>query len=948
MELEILSRQFDVPVTDLPALAQPPKKSAIEQASLLLTIAPSFTMALPMLLGFYLMYRGNKGYGSYLSMGLTMAIGSAVLGALWAGINCIRRQQKMRFAERFRKRSYRAYLKEYERSLREQINYLENIYRNQFPDFTELIDRKKQRVYCFRLLAKEGLKLRLGTGAIPFQVPAEDGRIRGADVLQQERDAMLTAYATLDRVPICAELNAGTDCILVADRSSALCAMLRLVIVRAALTYHEKSLRILFLPRDRFFQKQYSWIPYLPHAISPDETDFDGKITQDTLLLVIMGKEDRLPGSLAGSDSLIRICLFDQGESEMVRETSGVVRIVMTDRFCGLITSNGSRRSISFDTLSGEDATLAARALCSIKDFGTLDGSFPDVYPICRMLGHAADHIAERWQNTDALHSLKVPLGILADQSLLYLDAHDKQDGPHGLIAGMTGSGKSELLITYILSLAVHFPPWEVAFFLIDYKGGGMSSAFANLPHVLGSISNLSGELIQRAFLSIRSENERRQRIFLEQGINHISDYHRMYRQGRVTEALPHIFLIIDEFAQLKTEEPEFMQEVIGLSRVGRSLGIHLLLCTQKPSGSVDATIMTNARFQIALRLQDPMDSRELLRHTDAADLTKPGQAILRIGNDEVYQMFQCAYALSPAKEDERLIYPADAYGRILREGHRQRHDTSGAQTGMEWLLERIRDAARQYPVAIRRLYLDPLPDVLFASEVKKRMGEVPETEHDGRVLIGLFDDAASVIQGPLYLSYREGHHLICGMPGSGKSTLLAMFLQGLLKQEERPKIAALDFGGGMLAGIAGRFTIPCIGEEDYEKTEDMLTGIRDGQQETVILLDGIQTMLAQCSLAMHALFMDLLRGRRKYGLTFLITANAIGMTQMSQDMHSYMARSLCLRQQDPYRYTEVLRDAHFRGETTLAPGHGYVRINERIVEFATMIADEEETKERI
>lgn len=934
MELEILSRQFDVPVTDLPALALPPKKNAIEQTSLLLTIAPSFTMAIPMLLGFYLMYRGNRGYGSYLSMGLTMAIGSAVFGALWAGINCIRRQQKMRFAERLRKRSYRAYLRDYEKSLREQINYLENIYRNQFPDFTELIDSNKQRVRCFRAHFTDTVKIRLGTGSVSYRIPVESGRPDHADVLLKEHDRLLTAHDRLERVPVCAQFTGATDCILTADRSSSLCQLLRILIVRAALTCHEKSLRIVFLPQDKFMQKQFSWVPFLPHAIAPDELDHASQTAEKSLLLVIMGEQDKLPQSVKESPSLVRILLSEN--CEILPDRSAIIRIVLTQQFSGLITDR-SRISVRFDPVSSAEAELTSRVLCRLKDFGVSGDAFPAVYPICRMLGSEAEQIRERWQHTEVLGSLRVPIGILADGNLQFLDAHDKRDGPHGLIAGMTGSGKSELLITYILSLAVHFPPWEVAFFLIDYKGGGMSGAFAKLPHVLGSISNLSGDLIKRAFLSIRLENERRQRIFLENGINHISDYHRKYREGQVTEPLPHIFLIIDEFAQLKTEEPDFMQEVIGLSRVGRSLGIHLLLCTQKPSGSVDATIMTNARFQIALRLQDPMDSRELLHHTDAADLTEPGRAILRIGNDEVYRMFQCAYALSPAKEEKRCVYPADAYGRIRRDLIGSRPDAGEVKTGMEWLLEQIEEAAKQYPVSIRRLYLDPLPEVLTAKEAIRRAKGM----HSGDgVLIGLWDDAASVLQGPLYLSYREGHHLICGMPCSGKSTLLITYLLGLVKQEDHPEIVVFDFGGGMLGECAGQLSIPHLKEEDHERVEDWLERIRDRQQETVVLLDGIQTLLSHCPLAMHALLTELLRNRRKYQVTFFITAHAIGMTQMSQDMHSYMAKSLCLRQQDIYRYTEVLGEPHFRGTTTLPCGRGYVRMDERIVEFMTMLPE--------
>lgn len=181
-----------------------------------------------------------------------------------------------------------------------------------------------------------------------------------------------------------------------------------------------------------------------------------------------------------------------------------------------------------------------------------------------------------------------------------------------GLLAGTTGSGKSETLQTLILSLAISYSPTEVAFFLIDYKGGGMANLFSGLPHLAGQISNLSGHLIQRAMISVKSENRRRQRIFAEYGVNNISAYLRLYHEGEAEEAIPHLFLIIDEFAELKREEPDFMRELVSVAQVGRSLGLHLILATQKPGGTVDDNIWSNARFRLCLRVQDRQDSNDM------------------------------------------------------------------------------------------------------------------------------------------------------------------------------------------------------------------------------------------------------------------------------------------------------------------------------------------------
>ncbi len=157
------------------------------------------------------------------------------------------------------------------------------------------------------------------------------------------------------------------------------------------------------------------------------------------------------------------------------------------------------------------------------------------------------------------------------------LDIHEKFHGPHGLIAGMTGSGKSEFIITYILSLAINYHPNEVAFVLIDYKGGGMAKSFENLPHTVGIITNLDGSAINRSLVSIESELKRRQSIFAEASkkikVSNIDiyRYQKLYRDGIVEEPLPHLFIISDEFAELKTQRPEFMKQLVSAARIGRS-----------------------------------------------------------------------------------------------------------------------------------------------------------------------------------------------------------------------------------------------------------------------------------------------------------------------------------------------------------------------------------------
>ena len=262
------------------------------------------------------------------------------------------------------------------------------------------------------------------------------------------------------------------------------------------------------------------------------------------------------------------------------------------------------------------------------------DKSFtlPKVYTFLEMYSAGkVEHlnIQQRWSQSDASTSLAAPVGVDSNGNIFMLDIHEKAHGPHGLIAGMTGSGKSEWIMSYILSLAICYNPEDLAFILIDYKGGGMAQAFAKLPHTAGIITNLDGNMIRRSLMSIDSELKRRQRIFslvssqIGTSTIDIYKYQQLYHQGEVKESIPHLLIIADEFAELKDQEPEFMDDLISAARIGRSLGVHLILATQKPSGVVNDQIWSNTRFRICLKVQDRSDSQEMLRRPEALNSSK-------------------------------------------------------------------------------------------------------------------------------------------------------------------------------------------------------------------------------------------------------------------------------------------------------------------------------------
>ncbi|MFZ2539568.1 MAG: type VII secretion protein EssC, partial [Oscillospiraceae bacterium] len=380
--------------------------------------------------------------------------------------------------------------------------------------------------------------------------------------------------------------------------------------------------------------------------------------------------------------------------------------------------------------------------------------------------------------------SLAVPLGVRAKDDYVYLDLHEKAHGPHGLVAGTTGSGKSEILQSYILSLAVNFHPHEVGFLLIDYKGGGMANLFNKLPHLLGTITNLDGSESMRALASIKSELARRQRIFNEYGVNNINQYTKMFKAGEANKPLPHLFLISDEFAELKKEQPDFMTELVSAARIGRSLGVHLILATQKPTGVVDDQIWSNSRFKLALKVQDESDSKEVLKTPDAARITQPGRAYLQVGNNEIYELFQSAWSGATYSETivkqgfDSRVYLINSLG----QGQLLNHDLSSLETESNIKLTQL-DAVVDHintiyqsmdALQVEKPWLPPLADKIVTSHLADVQNDTGKLQGcDLSVPLGIVDIPERQEQMEYVHDFiSDGNLAVFGASGFGKSTM--------------------------------------------------------------------------------------------------------------------------------------------------------------------------------
>lgn len=412
--------------------------------------------------------------------------------------------------------------------------------------------------------------------------------------------------------------------------------------------------------------------------------------------------------------------------------------------------------------------------------------------------------LAQRWKTSEVYKTMAAPLGVKTKDEVVYLDLHEKYHGPHGLVAGTTGSGKSEILQSYILSAATLFHPYEVGFMIIDFKGGGMVNQFINLPHLVGAITNIDGREIDRSLKSIKAELQKRQRVFAECGVNQINNYIKMFKAGEVKEPIPHLIIIVDEFAELKAEQPEFMKELISAARIGRSLGVHLILATQKPAGQVNDQIWSNSKFKLCLKVQTKEDSNEVLKSPLAAEIKEPGRSYLQVGNNEIFELFQSAYSGAPVSTGEEgpfnefKVYGVELSGRrrlVYEKKKKKSDDKQGTQ--LSAIVDYIAEfCEKSHLERLPSICLPPIPEVIeFKDEIEK------QDNSDINVCIGMYDNPEMQYQGDAVLNISGENTIIIGSSQYGKTNLLQTIIRGLTTNYSPKEVSIyiMDFGSMFL-----------------------------------------------------------------------------------------------------------------------------------------------------
>ena len=776
----------------------------------------------------------------------------------------------------------KAYLNRLQKKQREALEYMN-------PTMNELALMTKEyhaRIYERMITNEDFLHVRLGRGRIPTSFTTNYQPVKEDSLSQQAEEHLVSPYKFLEKAPIVIPIREQT--IGLAGTSSVLCTAIQTLLFQISIFHSYRDVEFITLvPAEAYEKHWHSW-RWLPH-VTIRSLNLRGIIhntqTKDIVLnsFYQMLVKRRQQVQEAGSEKvrfqphyilsvLDESWLSGHGLNEFLAEDMSQygVTVIWAKESLNMLPETATT---IIEYQSNEAATLINQNNEYVNQL-FVPNHLPTVYPIEQAIQRLANlehveveknvipeslslleqyevkrieelEIEKRWRNAQPNKSIRSLIGWRGKSDFVYWDLHERLHGPHALVGGTTGSGKSEFLTTYLIGLAINFSPEDIGMLIIDWKGGGIANTLAKLPHFMGAITNLDGAGTARALASIKAELDKRQREFAKYGVNNINGYMSLYKQRNTpkpdiiypTKPLPHLILVSDEFAELKANVPEFLDELTSVARIGRSLGVHLILATQKPSGVVNDQIEANSTSKIALKMASVQDSNELLKTPDAAQITNPGRGYLKVGENEVYEMFQSGYAGMPYDPDQMVeefvderIYRINNLGQteLLYDPDEdvvQGKDTSDLPTQLEAVIALIDQTFERLNITV--------PDKPWLPNLAERI-PTPiiklSKKRNIKVLLGLLDIPAKQIQEEYEYDLEEASHTaVFGSPGYGKSTILQTLTLNLAFQNtpEQVQFNLLDFGTN---GLLPLKDLPHVADivtlEEDEKLQKMLDRI--------------------------------------------------------------------------------------------------------------------------
>ena len=689
--------------------------------------------------------------------------------------------------------------------------------------------------------------VRLGVGtqrlcrriSVPPIAPLTDLDTVTADAFRR----FVHTYATVADLPIALALR-GTARVAVTGPPAGARALVRSMVCQLAVSHSPDAILIAAMVGSA--QREYwDWLKWLPHNRHPSRGGpmvFGAGVTVDDGL------------APAGRPHLVLVvdgahCEPSVGKAEATVVVIGDTRddALRLHLDAGCLTSGGEQFGTA-DNMTLAEARVCARRLARYRPARPVTDDMPP-------------WVGEGWIPRSPRERLRVPLGVDADGTMVDLDIKEAAEGghgPHGLCVGATGSGKSELLRTVVLGMVARHSPDELNLVLIDFKGGATFLGLDGLHHIAATITNLADEahLVARANDALAGEIHRRQQVLRRAGnaVN-LAAYRRLRSRDPSLPPLPSLLVVVDEFAELLHQHPDFAELFLMIGRVGRSLGVHLLLASQRLDEGRLRGLESHLSYRICLKTSTAADSRAVLGIPAAAELpTTPGAAYLR-GADGRLTRFQTTYLGAPAPAAApdragtaptvRLFTSAPAAAPALVAGHR---------TVMDTLVDRFTGVG----TPAHQVWLPPLPRSPRLSELPN--GDGPEMTAS----IGVVDRPFEQQRVPLLVDAggAGGHIAVVGAPRSGKSQTVRTLLTALALRHDPRRIQfyCLDFGGGTLEALRA---LPHVGSvatrPDHELVRRVVghvdailrsreAGLTDQYGDVFLVIDGWQTLREQFS----------------------------------------------------------------------------------------------------
>ncbi len=996
----------------------PPNPNLSRRQPLIFTIGPSMTMVIPMVTGvlfaMWSVQQTNHTMTSpFMFMGIITSVTAAFIGVFWALTNYNYNKSIERENEERRCVLFSKYLDKIRRLLSQKHSYNKEILDKKYPETHECLrfmQVNSRRLWERNVNHLDFLTIRLGRGDMispnAVTIPKERFSLID-DALAEEPLNIKNEYRKLKEIPVCISLREHLLVGVIGDSINTCISTVHVMAAQIAAYHCYTDVKMVFIFNEKD-TALFEFPKWLPHTWSLDgslrmmacDSNGVGEVFYHLSDLLRQRLDERdNPAEAVRPLPHYVVFITDPSlvENEAVMkhllaptEQMGISTVLLYGQIgqlpnnCTVIIQNDNEYSGYYSLDSSftgyEDVTIDyveetmlssfARGLSGVRvrevhSAGAIPEmlTFLDMYKTTRL---EDIDIQRRWLENRTYESMKAIIGYRGADTPLYLDIHEKYHGPHGLVAGTTGSGKSETLQTYILSLALNYHPYEVSFILIDYKGGGMAGSFEKLPHVAGIITNLGGNQTNRALASINSEIKRRQAIFNEFKIKHIDTYIEIYRSGKATIPMPHLLIIADEFAELKKEQPEFVRELVSASRVGRSLGVHLILATQKPSGVVDDEIWGNSKFRLCLRVQDKQDSNEMIKRPDAAYITNAGRGFFQVGNDEIFEAFQSGWSGAPyepetqySDEKQGDVKIINLWGKpqvVRSKKTAPQEEKAKKQTQLEAVVLHIAEISEKQNIRpIDNIWLPPLPVRICLQDIEEYTeraffnGAWEKTPWELKPAVGIVDDPVNQRQIPLIIDLlTEGHLLISG--SGGKTTFLQTLLYSLVTtySPNRFNLYIADYGSRTM-GVFG--VLPHVGGVVFDNETDKINKLiamlikelnkrkvlfsekgigsfkeyvrlYDDVPAIVLAVDNFAAFNDNCPMQEDNMVM-LSREAASYGIYLVITCTNIN--DIRNKIRQNIGFGIGLQLADRFEYEEVLNEKTEITAENKIPGRGLV-----------------------